>query len=236
MAKLTFYGATESVTGSAYLLETNNTSILLECGLIQGSREDEKANESKFPFSIEHLDAVILSHAHLDHSGRLPKLFKDGFRQSIYMTHPTYELLEIMLKDAAFLELRDTEWENKRRRREGKKGISPLFTPEDAQSALQLCKGIHYGQRYPLSDDIDICFPVWSGPTQSINHQSMSKKQDGGCTAASMGIYFVEERRSDGMQEFGLHLHQPSQSRRVSASSIGALSLPLIIYITFLNL
>ena len=158
MAKLTFYGATESVTGSASLLETNNTSILLECGLIQGSREEEKANESQFPFSIDSLDAVILSHAHLDHSGRLPKLFKDGFRQPVYVTHPTSELLEIMLKDAAFLELRDTEWENKRRRREGKKEILPLFTPEDAESVLELCKGMNYGQRYQLSDDIEVCF------------------------------------------------------------------------------
>jgi metallo-beta-lactamase family protein len=158
MAKLTFYGATNGVTGSAYLLESASTSILLECGLVQGSREDEKLNDTAFPFDIDNLDAVILSHAHLDHSGRIPKLVKDGFNGPIYMTHPTYELLEIMLKDSASLEQRDAEWENKRRRRGGKDEILPLFTLEDVEESLLLCKGINYSHRNKISDDIEICF------------------------------------------------------------------------------
>jgi metallo-beta-lactamase family protein len=158
MSKLTFYGATEIVTGSAYLLETSNAKILLECGLVQGSREDEQANAQAFPFDPRSLDAVVLSHAHLDHSGRLPKLVAEGFDGPIYMTNPTSELLEIMLKDAAFLEQRDTEWENKRRRRAGKAEIEPLFTLQDAEAALLHCELVDYGERKQIASGIAICF------------------------------------------------------------------------------
>jgi metallo-beta-lactamase family protein len=156
MIKLTFYGATEGVTGSAYLLETERATILLECGLFQGSREEQKANDEPFPFSVERLDAVVLSHAHLDHSGRLPKLVADGYSGPVFMTYPTGELLEIMLKDAAFLEQRDTEWENKRRRRAGKPEIEPLYTVDDVEAALALCDGLDYGQRREVADGIEL--------------------------------------------------------------------------------
>jgi metallo-beta-lactamase family protein len=158
MSKLTFYGATEIVTGSAYLLETSEARILLECGLVQGSREDEQANAKPFPFDPGSLDAVVLSHAHLDHSGRLPKLVAEGFAGPIYMTSPTGELLEIMLKDAAFLEQRDTEWENKRRRRAGKAEIEPLFTLQDVEAALSHCEAMDYGGRHQIAGGIEIRF------------------------------------------------------------------------------
>lgn len=158
MAKLTFYGATEGVTGSAYLLETGGSTVLLECGLFQGSREEEEGNKKPFPFDIHKIDAVVLSHAHLDHSGRLPKLIADGYSGPIYMTHPTSELLEIMLKDAASLQQRDTEWENKRRRRAGKKEIDPLYTIEDVEAALALCDGSPYGKRREIAAGVEVCF------------------------------------------------------------------------------
>jgi metallo-beta-lactamase family protein len=158
MAKLTFYGATAGVTGSAYLLQTGSSKVLLECGLIQGSREEEQANAAPFPFNISELDAVILSHAHLDHSGRLPKLVADGYNGPVYMTSATSDLLQIMLKDAAFLEQRDVEWENKRRRRAGKPEISPLYTIEDVEVLLSLCEGQSYASRFAITDDIEVCF------------------------------------------------------------------------------
>ena len=158
MAKLTFYGATEGVTGSAYLLETETATVLLECGLFQGSREEEEANKDEFPFSISMLDAVVLSHAHLDHSGRLPKLVADGYQGPVYMTYPTTELLEIMLKDAASLQLRDVEWENKRRRRAGKREIEPIYNLEDVEKALSLCEGTGYGYRRKITDGVEVCF------------------------------------------------------------------------------
>lgn len=144
MAKLTFLGATGGVTGSMYLLETGQSRILLECGLVQGSYEEEQENEKPFPFDPASIDAVVLSHGHLDHSGRLPKLVNDGYSGPIYMTYPTAELLEIMLKDSAFLNMRDAEWENKRRRRAGKEEIEPLYTIEDAERTLQQCSGLAY--------------------------------------------------------------------------------------------
>lgn len=158
MAKLTFHGAIEGVTGSAYLLETDNATVLMECGLFQGSREEEKANKKSFPFDISKLDAVVLSHAHLDHSGRLPRLAAEGYNGPVYMTYPTAELLEIMLKDAASLEKRDVEWENKRRRRSGKREIEPLFTIDDVQMTLSLCERLAYGQRSEIADGVEVCF------------------------------------------------------------------------------
>jgi metallo-beta-lactamase family protein len=158
MAKLTFWGATRGVTGSAYLIETEHATLLMECGLVQGRREEEKTNEEPFPFDIRKLDAVILSHAHLDHTGRLPKLVADGYTGPVYMTSPTCELLEIMLKDAASLQERDAEWENKRRRRAGKPEIEPLYTMEDAEASLALCEGLSYGRRQQVADGIEICY------------------------------------------------------------------------------
>ena len=158
MATLTFFGATEGVTGSAYLIETGQATVLLECGLIQGSRKEVKANEDPFPFDVRKLDAVVLSHAHLDHSGRLPKLVADGYSGPIYMTTPTCELLEIMLKDAAFLQERDAQWENKRQRRAGKAEVEPLYTLEDVEATLSLCEGLDYGRRQAVADGIEICY------------------------------------------------------------------------------
>jgi len=158
MAKLTFYGATEGVTGSSYILESGGKTILLECGLFQGRREEEKANKMRFPFEVNKIDAVVLSHAHLDHSGRLPKLVAEGYNGSLYMTSPTAELLEVLLKDAAFLQQRDIEWENKRRRRAGKVEIEPTYTLEDVEAALALCEGFAYGNRREIVDGIEVCF------------------------------------------------------------------------------
>ena len=158
MVKLTFYGAIEGVTGSAYLLETEKSKILLDCGLFQGRREEEKANIELFPFNINKLDAVVLSHAHLDHSGRIPKLVADGYSGPVYMTYPTADLLEVMLKDAASLQLRDVEWENKRRRRSGKTEIEPIYTLNDVEAALDMCVGFNYKERNEILDDIDISF------------------------------------------------------------------------------
>lgn len=158
MARLTFYGATDGVTGSCYLLQTDQSSILLECGLVQGNREEEARNREEFPFDIQQIDAVVLSHAHLDHSGRIPKLVADGYKSSVYTTFPSCELLEILYKDAASLQERDVEWENKKRRRAGKKEVVPLYTMSDVEDALRLFDGIPYGKRQQITKDIEICF------------------------------------------------------------------------------
>jgi metallo-beta-lactamase family protein len=158
MATLTFHGAAAGVTGSAYLLQTRDATVLFECGLFQGRREEEAANRKRFPFKARDLDAVVLSHAHLDHSGRLPKLIAEGYGGAVHMTAPTCDLLDIMLKDAAYLEERDTDWENRRRRRMGKRDIKPLYTMEDAERALESFVGIGYGERHTVAEGVDIRF------------------------------------------------------------------------------
>ena len=158
MAKLTFLGSTEGVTGSLYLLETARARILLECGLIQGRHEDEKTNRDPFSFDVQAIDAVVLSHAHLDHSGRLPKLVSDGYNGPIYMTRPTTELLDIMLKDAAYLGMKDAEWENKRRRRAGKKEIEPLYTLNDVENTLSQFYGIPYYTKREIIEGVTVTF------------------------------------------------------------------------------
>ncbi len=158
MAKLTFYGATEGVTGSSYILETGGKTILLDCGLFQGGREAEQENKAAFQFDVASIDAVVLSHAHLDHSGRLPKLVVSGYSNVIFMTHPTSDLLEIMLKDAAMLQQRDTEWENKRRRRQGKEEVQAIYSVEDVETTLSLCEGLAYGVRHEILPGVSLCF------------------------------------------------------------------------------
>ncbi len=158
MAILTFFGATEGVTGSMYLLKTKHSKILLDCGLFQGRREEEESNFLPLPFKTRDLDAVVISHAHLDHSGRLPLLVKEGYNGPIYMTFPTCDLVEVLLKDAASLQERDAEWENKRRKRAGKKEITPLYRLIDVEKTLLHCQGLKYHHRFKLTQDIDIRF------------------------------------------------------------------------------
>lgn len=158
MTSLTFFGATGQVTGSCYLLETDSSRILLDCGMFQGSRETEKQNEADFPFEPASIDAVVLSHAHLDHCGRLPKLLKDGFKGAVFLTEASFPLLELMLMDAVHLQLRDTEWENKRLERAGKPLIEPLYTEADVKALLALRKPIAYGVETGILPDLSVSF------------------------------------------------------------------------------
>ena len=120
-----FLGAAKMVTGSNYLITTDSYKILIDCGMFQGNEEKEKMNFINFPYDAEEIDYLILTHAHIDHSGRIPKLIKDGFRGKIICTKPTADLCEIMLLDSAKIQEADTEWENKKRLRTGQKFIEP---------------------------------------------------------------------------------------------------------------
>lgn len=136
--KIQFFGACREVTGSCYLLRVGDKQLLLDCGLIQGSRQHERHNEDAFPFNLAQIDAVVLSHAHLDHSGRLPLLVKEGYQGPIH-THPaTAELCQVMLEDAGYLQEKDAEWENRKRERKGLEPVEPLYTRADASSTQAL--------------------------------------------------------------------------------------------------
>lgn len=158
MINLTFLGATGQVTGSCYLLETANHRILLDCGMFQGNRETEKQNTLDFPFDPAKIDAVVLSHAHLDHCGRLPKLAKEGFTGSVYLTEASFPLLDLMLKDAVHLQLQDTEWENKRRERAGKELLEPLYELEDVEALLALRVAVAYKIPTDILPGISVTF------------------------------------------------------------------------------
>ncbi len=143
--KLKFLGAAREVTGSCFLIELNGRRLLVECGLIQGSREDEARNREPFPFNPQTIDAVILTHAHIDHSGRLPLLVQAGYRGPIYTHRASRDLARVMLKDAAFLNEKEVEWENRKRQRKHLTPLEPLYTIKDAQAALRRFKALDYG-------------------------------------------------------------------------------------------
>ena len=132
-----FYGATSGITGSCHIIQANGKTVLLDCGLIQGRREAMEQNRQPFPFATKEIDAVVLSHGHIDHSGRIPLLVKQGYQGPIYTQNATADLCEVLLLDAAYLQEKDAEYENKWRKRKKKPLIEPLYTVADAQRALE---------------------------------------------------------------------------------------------------
>ena len=153
--KLTFYGAAKSVTGSSYLAECGGKRILVDCGLQQG--RDERDNR-ELEFNPALIDAVILTHAHIDHSGRLPLLVKLGFRGAIHCTRLTAQLLSIMLRDSAHIQESDTQWENRKGSRAGREPVEPLYTLADAEAALALVAPCEYGQMVEVAEGVRLRF------------------------------------------------------------------------------
>lgn len=153
-----FFGATHMVTGSNYLVSTDKYKFLIDCGLFQGGEKEELLNIESFPYDPKEIDFVLLSHAHIDHSGRIPLLYKQGFKGSVYCTKPTFDLCDIMLRDSASIQESDAEWENKRRIRSGKKKISPLYKIEDAIYSLNFFKSKYYDEIIDINEDISIRF------------------------------------------------------------------------------
>lgn len=147
---LRFLGATREVTGSCYLILTGQYHILVDCGLIQGSLKDEERNREPFPFDPGTIDAVILTHSHLDHSGRLPMLVKEGFKGRIFTHFASRDLCRIMLKDAAYLNEKEAEWENRKRQRKHKPLVEPIYSMQEAIVALRRFRPLNYDQEYEI--------------------------------------------------------------------------------------
>jgi metallo-beta-lactamase family protein len=142
--QIEFFGATGEVTGSCYLVHASGYRILVECGLIQGSIQHERRNRDEFPFDVSSIDAVVLTHAHLDHSGRLPLAMARGYPGPIYTHRATVDLCAVLLQDAAWLSEKDAEWENRKRERKGLKPVEPLYSVEQAKQTLGLFRGLDY--------------------------------------------------------------------------------------------
>ncbi len=156
--KVTFCGATKTVTGSNFLVEGAGKKFLVDCGLYQGGAKDEIKNEEPFPYDINEIDFMLLTHAHIDHSGRIPKLYKEGYRNPIYATNATCDLCAIMLPDCGHIQETETEWKNRKRIRRGEEELVPIYDAETAAKSLELFKGEPYNQIIELDDDIHVRF------------------------------------------------------------------------------
>ena len=152
-----FHGAAGEVTGSLHLLEAAGKRILLDCGMCQGSAEMEASNADPFPFDVESIDALVVSHAHIDHVGRVLLLVKRGFRGPIFAQRASAELMPIMLMDSASLAESDAERFN-RRRKHGEREMQPLYTREDVADAVELLRPQPYDQRFRVLDGIEVAF------------------------------------------------------------------------------
>lgn len=156
--KIKFLGATKSVTGSMHIIESNGKRVLLDCGFFQGRREESNRRNRSFPYDPKSIERVVLSHAHIDHSGNLPNLVKQGYQNSIYSTFATRDLCVAMLKDSAYIQKKDAEYLNKRKERKGLPPIEPLYDIDDVEKALSLFRGIGYRKGFYVSTDIKLTF------------------------------------------------------------------------------
>jgi metallo-beta-lactamase family protein len=151
MAKLTFWGAAGTVTGSRFLLDCGNQRLLIDCGLFQGRKENRLKNWDPFPVPPESVDKLFLTHAHIDHTGFLPRFYSAGFRGSVHCTHATHELCQILLLDSAKIQMEDARWANKRGFSKHRPAL-PLYTVKDAEGCLQQIEGVNYGESIFSSD------------------------------------------------------------------------------------
>ncbi len=157
--QISFHGAARTVTGSKHIVHlTNGKKILLDCGLFQGLGEKNQDYNSDLGFDAKEITHVILSHAHIDHSGLLPKLVKDGFNGKIYCTHATADLVHIMLQDSAFIQEADVRFVNKKRAKQGLQYISPIYTIADAQRVFPMLRTMDYDKEVKIDDDIELMF------------------------------------------------------------------------------
>ena len=154
--ELQFLGATERVTGSLYLLQAGSARILLECGLVQGVPDEELRNREPFPFDAQTIDAVVISHSHIDHSGRVPLLVKQGYGGPVYTHAASKALCEIMLPDSGYLNEKEAEWENRKRVRQGKARIQPLYTREEAEASIGQFRGLEYETRTEIAPGLTL--------------------------------------------------------------------------------
>ena len=154
--KLTFWGAAQTVTGSLHMLELEAGRLIMDCGLFQGRRSEALRFNQEFPADPSSIDAVLLSHAHIDHSGLLPKLYKEGFRGRVFATPATRDLCASMLADSAYIQEKDAAWVNRRQRREGADKIEPLYSAEDAAGVMEHFEDVGYGEDFEALPGVSV--------------------------------------------------------------------------------
>lgn len=152
--RLRFHGAAQAVTGSCFELETEKSRILIDCGMFQGSKSERELNYGAFPFPPDKIDAVVLTHAHIDHSGLLPKLVKLGYSGPIHATAATVDLCSVMLPDSAHIQEMEVENLNRRNEKRGREQVEPIYTKDDAAACMLLFRASDYDEWFSVSDDI----------------------------------------------------------------------------------
>lgn len=155
---ITFLGATRTVTGSNFLVEAAGKKFLVDCGMYQGKAVDELKNNEPFLFDVSEIDFMLLTHAHIDHSGRIPKLYKDGYRNPIIATKATCDLCALMLPDSGHIQEMESEWKNKKRIRRGEKLLPPMYTAEEAARSLEIFKPVNYDEIIEIDENIFVRF------------------------------------------------------------------------------
>src|SRR6266567_2123239 len=153
-----FFGATRTTTGSMFLLELNGRRLLFECGLFQGKRGESIERNRHFPFDPKQLDAVVLSHAHIDHCGNLPNLCRQGYSGNIYCTFATRDLASIMLEDSAEIQRADAEFVSRKRAKQGLGPVEPLYSMVDAEKAIGQFVTLNYDRPIGVTDELTVTF------------------------------------------------------------------------------
>src|SRR5215470_9494279 len=156
--RIHFFGATRTTTGSMYVFEINGQRLLLECGLFQGRRDESMERNRNFPFDPKQIDAMVLSHAHIDHCGNLPNLCRQGYEKNIYCTFATRDLASIMLEDSAQIQRDDAAFVSKKRARQGQPPVEPLYSVVDAEKAVRQFVAINYDRPFPVIDGVTVTF------------------------------------------------------------------------------
>ncbi len=156
--KITFLGATRTVTGSNFLVEACGKKFLVDCGMWQGKKEIEEQNKEEFCFDPKEIDFMLLTHAHIDHSGRIPKLYNEGFRNKIYAHKATCDLCALMLPDSGHIQEMENEWKNRKRIRKGEKEQEPLYTAEEAARSLEIFEPVKYDEIIEITPEIHVRF------------------------------------------------------------------------------
>ena len=155
---LTFWGAAQTVTGSLHFLEVEGTRLFLDCGLTQGRRSEARERNKDWPCDPSTVDAVLLSHAHIDHSGLLPKLYRDGFRGTVYATHATRDLCAIMLRDSAYIQEKDADFFNRKIRKKGEEPVEPLYDQGDAEGVMGRFHGVPYDTPFSVPGGLEVVY------------------------------------------------------------------------------
>lgn len=192
--KIHFFGAARTVTGTQILIEANGSKILLDCGLFQGKRADTYHVNQHFMFNPKKVDVLLLSHAHIDHSGNIPNLVKQEFSNHIYATEATVSLAEIMLRDSGHIQEADIHYVNKKRARRGEPPVEPLYTIEDADLACDLLRPVKYNQKFEVAENIFATF-VDSGHILGSASIVLDIKENGN----SKRIWFSGDIGRDGL-------------------------------------